>query len=94
VQHSQDPILLNFGVRVRELRAAAGLSQDDLAERAGLFRTYMSRIETGRANPTVTVVTKLAQALNVTVDVLFELPTQIEIPKTRSIRAVSRGRVR
>jgi transcriptional regulator with XRE-family HTH domain len=40
-----------FGNRIRELRAAAGMTQEDLAERCGLFRTYMSRIETGKANP-------------------------------------------
>jgi transcriptional regulator with XRE-family HTH domain len=94
VQNTQDPLLLEFGARVRELRALAGLSQDDLAESTGLFRTYMSRIETGRANPTVTVVRKLALALGVTAGVLFEAPTQTVVPKTRSLRAVSRGRVR
>lgn len=94
MQTTQDPLLLNFGARVRELRALAGLSQDDLAESAGLFRTYMSRIETGRANPTVTVVSKLALALGVTAGALFEAPSQLQLPKTRSVRAVSRGRVR
>jgi transcriptional regulator with XRE-family HTH domain len=93
VQITQDPLLLNFGARVRELRALAGLSQDDLAESAGLFRTYMSRIETGRANPTVTVAIKLALALGVTVGALFEAPSQLQLSKTRSVRAVSRGRV-
>ena len=46
--------------RVRELRLAAGMTQEDLAERCGLFRTYLSRIETGRANPTLTMIHALA----------------------------------
>ena len=36
-----------FGSRIKELRLLAGMTQEDLAERCGLFRTYMSRIETG-----------------------------------------------
>jgi transcriptional regulator with XRE-family HTH domain len=94
VQTTQNLLLLNFGARIRELRTQAGLSQDDLAESSGLFRTYMSRIETGRANPTVTVINKLALALGVTVGVLFEIPTEMTLTKTRSVRSVSRGRVR
>ena len=56
-----------FGTRIRELRLAAGLRQEDLAERCGLFRTYMSRIETGRANPTLTMIHALADSLGVAV---------------------------
>ncbi|WP_371833108.1 helix-turn-helix domain-containing protein, partial [Limnohabitans sp.] len=35
-----------FGLRLKELRDAKGMTQEDLAEKAGLFRTYLSRIET------------------------------------------------
>jgi transcriptional regulator with XRE-family HTH domain len=57
---------------VRELRNASGMTQEDLSERCGLFRTYMSRIETGRANPTLTMVQALANSLGVPVVALFE----------------------
>lgn len=60
-----------FGARIRELRLAAGLTQEDLAERCGLFRTYMSRIETGNANPTLTMIHALATSLAVPVPALF-----------------------
>ncbi|ENT5110170.1 helix-turn-helix domain-containing protein [Pseudomonas aeruginosa] len=40
-----------FGLRIRELRLARGETQDAFSERCGFARTYMSRIETGGANP-------------------------------------------
>lgn len=43
-----------------------GWSQEDYAERAGIHRTYVSDIERGERNPTITVVEKLAVALGVT----------------------------
>ncbi len=61
-----------FGERVRALRLAAGMTQEDLSERCGLFRTYMSRIETGKANPTLTMIHALADSLGVSVIALFE----------------------
>ncbi len=68
----QASVQFKFGMRVRQLRLAAGLTQEDLAHRCGLFRTYMSRIETGRANPTLTMVDALATSLNVPIAALFE----------------------
>jgi transcriptional regulator with XRE-family HTH domain len=53
-----------FGANVRIARIALNMSQDDLSEIAGLFRTYISRIENGNANPTVSVIVALAQALS------------------------------
>ena len=61
-----------FGERVRALRLAAGMTQEDLSERCGLFRTYMSRIETGKANPTLTMIHALADSLGVPVIAFFE----------------------
>lgn len=83
-----------FGDRIRELRAAAGLTQEDLSERCGLFRTYMSRIETGKANPTLTMIHALAESLGVEVTALFAAS---KVPATKRVRAgaprPSRGRV-
>ena len=56
---------------MRDLRRAAGMTQEDLAERCGLFRTYMSRIETGKANPTLSMIHALAASLGVPVTALF-----------------------
>ena len=68
----QARVQVKFGSRVRQLRLAAELTQEDLAHRCGLFRTYMSRIETGNANPTLTMIHALAGSLRVPVTALFE----------------------
>ncbi len=54
-----------FGERLRELRLATGLSQEELAHRAGLDRTYVSSCERGRRNLTLEVIVKLAVALHI-----------------------------
>ena len=82
----------SFGQRVCELRLAAGLTQEDLAERCGLFRTYMSRIETGQANPTLTVIHTLAVSLGVPVVALFGNSATPEPTKRPAVRP-ARGRV-
>lgn len=51
---------------VRLARQAAGLSQEDLADRSGIDRTYVSGIEREVRNPTITVVAKFAAALGTT----------------------------
>lgn len=58
-------ICTRLGRNVRRLREAKGWSQEDYADRAGIHRTYVSDIERGRRNPTVTVVEKLAGPLDV-----------------------------
>lgn len=58
-------IRARLGLNVRRLREAKGWSQEDYADRAGIHRTYVSDIERGRRNPTVTVVEKLAKPLDV-----------------------------
>ena len=61
-------------VRVRERRLAQGLSQQELAERAGLSRQALIAIEAGRLVPSVAVALRLARALRCRVDDLFALP--------------------
>jgi transcriptional regulator with XRE-family HTH domain len=51
------------GANVKRLREAKGLSQEELAFDAEMHRTYVSGIERGKRNPTVTVVERLADAL-------------------------------
>jgi transcriptional regulator with XRE-family HTH domain len=58
-------IRTRLGLNVRRLREAKGWSQEDYADRANIHRTYVSDIERGKRNPTVTVVEKLARPLEV-----------------------------
>ena len=57
--------LAKFGRRVRELRTKAGLSQEALAELAGLHRTYIGGIERGERNVGLLNLVRLARALRV-----------------------------
>lgn len=67
-------ITVRFGQNVRMLRKAAGLSQDEFADKAGVHRTFMSGIERGKQAPTIVVVERLANALGVDPGVLFADP--------------------
>ena len=60
-----------LGKNVRRLRGAKGWSQEAFADEAGIHRTYVSDIERGARNPTITVVEKLATALKVTASELL-----------------------
>lgn len=77
---------------MRDLRRDAGMTQEDLAERCGLFRTYMSRIETGKANPTLTMIHALAASLGVPVTSLFGEAVEPPVRKRPAARP-ARGRV-
>jgi transcriptional regulator with XRE-family HTH domain len=66
----RDKALIAFGRNVARIRDEREFSQDKLAEKADLDRTYLSGIERGVRNPAIKVVIKLAKALNVTVDQL------------------------
>jgi transcriptional regulator with XRE-family HTH domain len=63
-----DKILSGFGRNVSRLRNTAGFSQDKLADKASIDRTYLSGIERGVRNPGIKVVIRLARALRVSVD--------------------------
>jgi transcriptional regulator with XRE-family HTH domain len=63
-----------IAARVRELRAARGLSLDALAGTSGVSRSMISLIERGESSPTAVVLEKLAAALGVTLASLFDAP--------------------
>ncbi|MBC3929753.1 helix-turn-helix transcriptional regulator [Undibacterium sp. CY21W] len=66
------PLPISFGERIREIRKAEGLSQEDFAHLCGFDRTYISGIERGKRNPSLTAIEVLAKALNVSVSKLFD----------------------
>ena len=61
-----------FGQRIRELRKAKGFSQEAFADKCGFMRTYMSRIETGTANPSLDAAKVLADGLGMTLSELLQ----------------------
>ncbi|MBC1181876.1 helix-turn-helix transcriptional regulator [Brevundimonas sp. WCHBH090558] len=65
-------IVVRLGKRVRELRIAAGFSQEELAFRADMKRSYVSDLERGTRNPSVRALERLAIALGVAASALLE----------------------
>ena len=57
--------------RIRELRKAAGVSQEELAKRCGVTRQTINAIENNKYDPTLSLAFRLARELGVTVDGLF-----------------------
>lgn len=60
-----------FGINVREVRKNRDISQDQLALRAGIDRSYMGRIERGQVNITLEKVYRLAEALDCSIQELM-----------------------
>lgn len=70
-----DRILKQFGKRVRQLREQVGLSQEALAAKAGIHRTYMGGVERGERNLCLKNIVRLAAALGVPPRDLFDEAT-------------------
>lgn len=68
----KEAILIEFGQRVRELRMKNLLSQEQLAEKAHLHRTYIGMIERAEKNITLLNIAKIASALEVSIEELFK----------------------
>lgn len=64
-------ILIKFGERVKEERLKRGLSQEDLADLAGVHRTYIGMIERAEKNITLINIDRIAKALNLNILELF-----------------------
>jgi transcriptional regulator with XRE-family HTH domain len=80
--------------QLRRLRHAKGWSQEKLAEKANIHRTYLAGIERSLRNPSLENLIKLANALGVTLPELFARPettTPAEAPKTATIRKPRRN---
>lgn len=61
-----------FGLRLKELRKAKGLSQEKLANLAEIDRTYLPTIEKGQRNVSIEVIEKLAVALEINIKEFFD----------------------
>jgi len=57
---------VTLGKIISDLRKSAGISQEELADRASIHRTYVSQLERGLKSPTIAILVKLAKALDTT----------------------------
>jgi transcriptional regulator with XRE-family HTH domain len=72
VAKRKDHLLRSLGSRVRLLREAKGWTQEVLAERSGLDRSYVAGIEAGLRNPSVKALAKIARGLGTTLSGFFD----------------------
>jgi transcriptional regulator with XRE-family HTH domain len=68
-----------LGERVRELRRGRGLTLEELAERSGVSRAMISKLERGEKNPTLVVAAKLAEGFGVTLSQLVGMEERREV---------------
>jgi transcriptional regulator with XRE-family HTH domain len=67
----KDIVLVEFGKRIQKLRKEKNISQEKLAELAGLHRTYIGMIERGEKNITLRNINRIANAINIDIKDLF-----------------------
>jgi XRE family transcriptional regulator, regulator of sulfur utilization len=75
--HNGDEAAANLGRNIQTLREARGQTQQQMAKLAGLPRATWANLESGAANPTLAVLVKAAQALQVRLEELIEPPRRI-----------------
>ena len=78
-----------LGKRIREIRKTRGLSQEKLAERAGISAQYVRNIERGVENPTLDLLLRLAEALKVSLGEMCEFESVEEMDQRKVQSAVS-----
>ena len=69
---SQEDIQILIGLRIKELRAESDLTQESLAFRAGLDRTYINSVENGRRNISAQAISKIADAFDMGLQTFFD----------------------
>ena len=72
-KQKKEDIRERFGFAVKTRREELGLTQEDLADKAGIHRTYLSDVERGSRNLSLINVERLAIALSISLSELFQL---------------------
>lgn len=85
----KDPFLVAVCEALHSRRTLLGISQEELAERSGLHRTYISDIERGARNPTLKTLSRLAVALELSASQLVSL-AEAENP-TLSVAGINKN---
>lgn len=65
-------ILIEFGTKVKNLRIAQGLTQQQLADKSGLHKNYIGMVERGERNPSLKNIETIAMALGVSISQLMD----------------------
>jgi len=75
-RHANDPALIALGAAIRRCRRAQRVSQEELAHRSAIDRSYMSSIERGGQNPGILSILRVAHAMDMT---MTELMAEAEL---------------
>jgi transcriptional regulator with XRE-family HTH domain len=75
-RHANDPALVALGAAIRRCRRVQGVSQEELAHRSAIDRSYMSSIERGSQNPGILSIIRVAHAMDMT---MTELMAEAEL---------------
>lgn len=67
-------ISIKLGKRIRKIRKEKGISQEELADKAKIHRTYMGKIERGESNAPIYTLYKISKALSIHIFDLFKPP--------------------
>lgn len=65
-------VLTQLGMRIRYLRKQKGMSQLDLALESDINKNYISDLERGSRNPSLLILERIAKALDVSLEILFQ----------------------
>lgn len=69
---SLSPTHIKLGQKIKQLRAKLDMTQEELAFKVGVDRSYMGFVERGERNPTLTILIKLAKSLKISIKELFD----------------------
>ena len=84
--NGEDVLIVSVGARLKQLRYAAGLTQESMANRIGCGLRNYQRLETGQVNMSLRTVARLALALRTEPSQLFaQVGPMIEIERPRSV---------
>ena len=67
-----ESIYKKIGSRIKLLREKSGMTQEELSETAGISQNFMSQLETGRRNPSIPTINRIASALNTPIYMFFK----------------------
>lgn len=84
---------LNLGERVRGLRRSRGWTLEEAANRAGLARSTLSKIENGQMSPTYEALKKLAGGLAISVPQLFTPPSRVQVNGRMAVTKTGEGQL-
>lgn len=69
---------IQFGARIAELRKQFSISQEELAERCGVHRTYIGTVERGEKSPTLNTIYKIAKGFNMSIQELLSFSDNVK----------------